>query len=394
MNRSWLAVAALTGLGAELPVIPVHAAPLFSAPASVSFGDVLVGQSSSLPLTATVLTATKPHPTTITMQAATTPFSGGPSSQTVSTKSQVTGTYMFSPSTRGSVSENIAVQGVNLGLKTTQNASVALTGTGVAPIATVANSAAPTVRVGTTGTQTVTVTNLGDGNLSHLGAASNLLGSAPSLAGVFSGPGGSISLTDGADQTFSYSFAPAARGPASETATIAFTNGSADGTNQATDAHVPLSGLGVGPVYDSAPTPGSTISFGQFHAGQTGFADLLVSNSSTDAGPVTLTGLSLLSASFTGSPDFTLAGFTPTVIDAGDMLDLKLDFAALGSGLQTASLMLTTDQDAAFGAPGDTFTYLLSATVLSPVPEPGTFILVGVGLGGLLLARKRPLKKR
>lgn len=393
MKRSWLAVAALTGLGAELHSAPAQA-ELFSAPASVNFGDVLVGQDSSLPLTVTVLSATAAAPTTISLQAATAPFSGGPLNTSVNSKAQVTGTYTFSPTIRGPASEDITVSGVNLSLKVMQHASVGLTGTGVAPVAAVTNGPVPTVRVGTTGTQTITVSNSGDGNLSGLGVISNLLGSAPSLGGVFSGPGGAIGLADGANQTFGYNFAPAARGSASQTTTIAFTNGSPDGTNQATNKQVTLSGVGVGPVYGSTPAPGSTISFGQFHTGQTGSADLVVSNISTDAGPATLTGLSLLDANLAGSSDFTLGGFTPSVIDAGDMLDLKLDFAALGSGLQTASLTITTDQDAAFGNPGDTFTYLLSATVLSSVPEPGTLFLVGAGLGGLLLARRRPPKKQ
>jgi hypothetical protein len=33
--------------------------------------------------------------------------------------------------------------------------------------------------------------------------------------------------------------------------------------------------------------------------------------------------------------------------------------------------------------------YVLSGELTSPVPEPGTVVLLGMGLGGLLLARRR-----
>jgi hypothetical protein len=235
----------------------------------------------------------------------------------------------------------------------------------------------------------VTISNVGDGNLSGLGDASDLLGSLEASQGVFQGSGGSFDLTDGANTTFDYGFTPTDHGLVQQSVKAIFSNGSADGKNQASGQTVALTGDGVGPQYSSSLAPG-VIDLGAIKLGKSTAIDLKISNVSTDAngGDADLTDLSLLSADLNpigpGLP-FSLGDFVPdTVLGEGDSFDLKIVFSATTLGEQTANLVITTDQNATFGAIGQTFDYQLTADVV-PVPEAETWemLLAGFSLLGL-----------
>lgn len=391
MRKSWLtAASALTA--ATAGASSASAEVLFDAPPIVNFGDTLVGSSSSDTFNIVVLGSISSG----SVSAASAPFSGGPVSLKSATKTQVPATYSFAPSTRGAVKAEIDAKAVNLGLKIEQSATVLLEGTGVAPVESLSTSSAPTVRIGTSGLETVTVSNIGDGNLSGVGDASDLLGTLTASKGVFDGSGGSVDLEDNAAATFSYTFTPTAHSSAEGTVKAIFQNGSADGANQANSVKVVLSGEGVGPEYSSNFTSG-VIDLGTVTLGSAASVYLNIDNLSADdnGGVSKLTDLSLLKAHITGGKGsaFSLGNFVPkTVLGEGDSTDLKIDFDAAGLGLQTTELVITTDQDAAFGDAGETFDYQLTADVVpSPVPEARTWemLLAGFGLVGLQYRRSR-----
>ena len=378
MRKSWLtAASALAAVAAEASPA---SAQLFTAPGTVDFGDTLVGSSSSKTFNIVVLGTI----TSGAVSAATAPFSGGPVSLGSVTKTQVPATYGFSPTERGVASESINVSAINLGLKIQQSGHISLQGAGVAPVESVSTSAASLVRIGTSGLETVTISNVGDGNLSGLGDASDLLGSLSGLKGVFSGAGGSFDLADGSETSFGYSFTPTGHGAVNASVTATFANGSADGTNQAGSADVSLSGEGVGPQYSSNFASG-VINLGSLTLGSTASVDLKIGNLSTDAngGLAALTDLSLLDANLDPVGPFSLANFVPdTILDEGQSFDLAIDFVASALGEQTANLVITTDQGAAAGALGETFDYQLSADVVSaPVPETRTWEMLLAGFG-------------
>ena len=141
----------------------------------------------------------------------------------------------------------------------------------------------------------------------------------------------------------------------------------------------------MGPIYFGTPSP--TIDL----TGGPGALD--VTNLSQDLGTVdTLTGLSLLSATFSGgdSGDFLISGFTPdTVLFEQQMTSIDLSVINPGSlapGTYSTTLLVQTDQEAPFGTDGQVFSYTVEYTV---VPEPASLSV----LGGVLLLMARPRRR-
>jgi hypothetical protein len=357
----------------------------------LSFGNVLVGTPGNTTLTVTnlggqgsVLSGTLPGATGEFGPAGTSAFGPLDSGQAASQE------YIYTPDVRGGNAQDITIT-TNVG-----DVRVILSGTGVAPIQAVDTSAASAglVRIGTTRTATVTVNNIGDGNLSGVGTASNLNGAVAAGSGKFTGPGGSIGLADGDTQTFSFTYAPISHAADSTTVPIQFSNGSANGANLAETVNANLSGQGVGPVFSSDLAPGSTLDFGELPQASLESLFLNISNASTDpnGGNTTLTDLTLRTAEITG-PDgglFSIGGFTPgAVLHESGLLSLEIAYNGTGEhGPRSAMLTIVTDEGVAIGAGGgNVFTYQISASL---APEPGTLVLLaiaGLFLGSLTWRR-------
>jgi hypothetical protein len=319
-------------------------------------------------------------------------FSGSGGSVNLQDSKSSSFSYSFAPTTRGSASTTVTSNfsnGSADGRNQSATVKTTLASQGVAAVNNVAVGSAPVTRIGTTGSAGLTVSNVGDGNLSGLGDVSNLHGSVGSSSGLFSGAGGSVNLQDGGSKGFSYAFTPTSHAASAQSILASFTNGSSDGKNQAQSVTATLQGRGVGPTYASSVAPGDTLDFGKVQAGKTGVLDLVLSNISTDIAPGNLTWLSLLNVSLTGpgAAAFSLdSAFVSAVLLEGDLFDLKLDFSSLKAGLFNADLTIGTDQNAAFGANGMSFTYHLQGQA---VPEPASLAILGAGALMLLGARRR-----
>jgi hypothetical protein len=95
---------------------------------------------------------------------------------------------------------------------------------------------------------------------------------------------------------------------------------------------------------------------------------LVINNRSPVGAQGDLTSLTLLSAIITGPDEdvFSVGSFVPgTVLPTSDTLSIDLLFAPEGrAGAFQAMLSLTTDQNNAFGVPGEQFNYQLAASAV------------------------------
>lgn len=397
-----------SAVSSSIKINGVGVAPVASVAGSDS-GYVLVGKTGSATVTVTNTgdgNKDKSLPASVTNLNGTAAalssgeFIGAGGSFSIADQGSNGFNYVFAPTIRGAVTENVGVSlangAGNGNASGTLNGSVR--GQGVAPVQSVSATGAGNVRVekvriGTDGQATVTVQNVGDGNLSGLGNVSNLHGTVSGPTGgdaaLFSGSGGVVDLADKGSASFSYSFAPMSHAQSGTSVIASFSNGNSDNTNAAQVVPVTISGRGVGPVYHSVGAPGSIVDFGLVKAGTLATRDLLISNISADPGDVTLTGLSLLSGDLSGAQagNFSLQpGTIGEVLSEGSSTTLALDFQGLKHGTYLAGLTILTDQDSAFGYAGDSFSYELRARV---VPEPSSLVLLGVAFGGVVSLRRR-----
>jgi hypothetical protein len=347
-----------------------------------------------------------------------------------------TATYVFTPTVRsgGQLSTDIvttfsngSVDGKNLGSSVIST----LTGQGVAPVNQVSSVSPVFVRAGgASASTTVTIANIGNGNLATGGpsALSNLNGTAGAIGGTnWSGAGGGFSIQDNSvsagptSKTYSYQYAPQARGTsATGSVAIGFTNGSSDQTNGSQTVNVSLVGNTVGPVFQSKwpADPGGTINTsGKNGTAPTGtvnwgtvsklgsYTELLqIANVTTDdnGGMGGLTDLSIESFTIAGknAANFNIDGSQSgigtqgkgvvDVIHEGDQEFVAINFDAKGVGGSFKGILtLFTDEGAALGGVGNFYMYNLAALTPVGTPEPASLLLLSIGIGGVLIVRRR-----
>ncbi len=299
--------------------------------------------------------------------------------------------YGYAPTVRGASSTNVSAaftDGSTANNNAAETRSVSLNGTGVAPVNSLSTTSLNfgNVRIGATGGPLgVTITNTGDGNLSGLGAVSNLNGTMGTATNpVFGGAGGAISLADSANTSFNYTYAPTAHTAQSGTATAAFTNGNTNNANTAQNQVVSLDGTGVGPIYSSAG-PSNFSALVNYNATP---STVSISNTSTDAGTGALTDLTVRADSSASAAGFSLSGVA-AVVPKGTSgnITLNADTTAIAGFLKgstaTTNVNIRTDENAAFGGLGNQFNYTgVQITGVAPVNSTPASLALGTVRAG------------
>jgi hypothetical protein len=376
---------------------PTAAVPALSltAPAGTAFGNVLVGTPSSALDFRVENTGTAGSSLTGTLGETADPtgdFSTSPDQPfSLGAGAAQTGNISVTPSSRGARQATVGTSGSNVA----PEQSLTFTATGVAPQQSVNDTDIDfgNVRIGTSAGADITIGNVGDGGLVGV----NLQGSVGSAGGGdFSGGGQVIDLGDGGTLPIALGFAPTAFGGQTGALPIAFSNGSADGTNAADSVNVALSGSGVGPQFSAGATPGTTLDFGPVAVGETGLIELTIANLADFGGLAdALTGLTLTELMLTGigTARLDIGGFVVgEVLSETEELVLSLRFSPLAPGdLLDALLTIGTDQGAAFGGDGLGFGFRLTgnAAAAAAASLPGTPLLLLAGLIPMVLRRHR-----
>ena len=318
-NQSSPTSVLLTGTGTSVINVAL-------VPTSISFDNVLVGQSARQTLTLTNLSSSLGilEGTVGTLSAPFILISGGGSFSLApgQSRSIVLG---FFPTSAGNFSATLVI---------THNATnqpgptnVPLSGTGV-PVIDISVSPSPinfgSILVGQSATQTITITNAPT-------STDTLTGSVASLSAPFSvvSGGSSFSLAPGKSRTVIVSFTPTATGSFSDTLTITH-----NATNQTSPINLPITGTGEVSVINMDVTP-SLVDFGGVIVGKSVTQTIVITNASSST--TTLEGsVDSVSGSFSlvsGGGTFSLA--------PGKSKSVIVSFSPTSTGNFSQSLSIT-----------------------------------------------------
>jgi len=293
---------------------------LSASPASLSFGNVQVGNSSSL-----TDTLTNTGGTALTISAASASgsgfsFTGLTLPLTLNAGQSTSLTVSFAPTASGAASGNLSI---------TSNASdstltIALSGTGVAPGQISPNPSSfsfGTVQTGSSKSLSGTLTNSGGSSLTISAATAS--GAGFSLSGLTL----PLTLTAGQSASFTVMFAPTTAGAASGGISV-----TSNGANP--NLSIPLSGTGVTPGTLSAnPT---SLSFGSVQVGSSSSKSETVTNSGGSS-------VTISQANITGAA-YSISGLTlPTTLSSNQSVTFTATFTPTSAGSASGSVSIVSN---------------------------------------------------
>ncbi len=297
-------------------------------PSAVNFGNQLVGTTSA-GFTVTLGNNGAASLIVDPLTAAAAPFarSGGTCSAppiTIAAGANCTVIYTFSPTATGPAAQNLTVTSSGSG-----SGTIALSGVGIQGNLVIAGSpvAFGSQLVGTTSAaQTVT--------LSNTGTASLQVTALTAATAPFARDGGTcssvpITIAAGTECTLTYTFAPAAIGPANQLLTV-----TADAPGSGT---IELSGTGVQGNLTIAP---NAVNFGDQDVGTTS-AEQTVTLGNNGTAPLNVTTLTAASAPFARTNTGTCSA-VPITINPGSTCTLTYTFAPTATGAANQSLTVTS----------------------------------------------------
>ena len=295
-------------LTAGLSVPAAASIQLAFNPTSLRFGEVVIGQSESLPVT---VTNKGTSGFTVSTLTATTGYSvSQPTLPLILAAGQsLSLTITFKPTASGS-----------LGGKVTFNSSIALDvhGTGTLSTSLIPNPSSVAfgnVQDGSTAKSFVTLTNGKKGNTTVSSVVTNGTGFAVQGLPL------PLTLTPGQSFTFTTTFTPQVTGQVSGTLQVM-------NSRNSTSAWVPLTGTGTATGQLSV-SPAS-ISFG----------NLTVGSTASQTGKLTAVGSSVtITSASSSSPEFSVSGISlPTTIPSGQSMSYSVAFTPQSSGTASATL--------------------------------------------------------
>jgi hypothetical protein len=311
---------------------------LGASPASVSFGNVTVGQNQTLSETVTNTGGTSVTISQVAVSGTGFSLSGITAPVTLTAGQSTSFSVTFTPTAAGSATGAVTLTSN----ATNPTLTIPLSGTGLAPGALGASPASlsfGSVTVGQNQTLSETVTNTGGGTSVTISQVA-VSGTGFSLSGI-SAP---VTLTAGQSTSFSLTFTPTAASSASGAVTL---------TSNATNPTltIPLSGTGLAPgALGASP---ASLSFGSVTVGQ----NQTLSETVTNTGGTSVT-ISQVAVSGSG---FSLSGITaPVTLTAGQSTSLNVTFTPTAAGSATGAVTLTSN------ATNPTLTIPLSGTGLAP----------------------------
>jgi hypothetical protein len=314
---------------------------LSASPASLSFGTVATGTSSSKQV---VLTNTGNAAAAISaISASGTGFSvsGLTTPATLNASQSATLTVTYAPTSAGSVTGTVTV---------TSDASnsplaIALSGTGAQAGLSVSPASFNfgSIVDGQTKSQSFTVTNTGTASLTI--AQLSVIGSSFTVSGLAT----PATISAGGTATFSVLFAPTTAGALSGSVSI-----SSNAPNSPTT--VALSGTGVSATVSLSASP-SSVSFSGINVGSSSSKSVTITNSGTTSATISQVAVN--------AKDFTAGGITtPLSLAVGSSAVLSVTFAPTAAESISGNITLSTSQgtSAVVGVSGSSLQPALTIT--------------------------------
>lgn len=334
---------ALTGTGTQ--------PGLASTPASVNFGNVVVGTTGSVSVN---LSNTGSASVTITQASVSgTGFTmvGSPNGQTIQAGQSLSFTAQFLPASVGNATGSISVasNAPNSPMTITLTGAGTQAGLGVSPAAVNFKG----VVVGSSGTTTL--------NLSNTGSAAVTISQA-SVAGTgftISGLAAGLTIQPGQNSSFTAQFQPTSTGSASGSISVSSNSPNSPMT-------IALTGTGTQPEIGAIP---SSAPFGNVTVGNTNSQTITLTNGGT-------ANLTISQGSVSGN-GFKITGLsTPLTIQPGGNATFNAVFTPTGAGKVTGSVSLAND------APSSPYTIALSGTGVTQT-QVLTFNVSGLSFGNV-----------
>jgi Cep192 domain 4/Abnormal spindle-like microcephaly-assoc'd, ASPM-SPD-2-Hydin/HYDIN/CFA65/VesB-like, Ig-like domain len=327
-NKGWASstqVIQLTGSGFQSstpnqpPTSSQGSASLSASPGSVSFGNVLVGTSSSQAVSLLNSGASSLTISQATISGNGLSVSGLPLPQTLGPGQSTSFAIVFSPATTGSVTSSLSVASD----ATNSSLLIPVSATGVQPLISISPSSVSfgSLTIGLTNTQMITVTNPGSANLSVTQEA------GPSPGFSLSGLTFPLTIAPGKSSSFTVGFSPTTSGTLSSSITLV--------SNAPTSPSLlTLSGSGVSPILQLSASPVS-LDFGSAPLGSTNTQNVTLTNTGNSSISV-----SQISANGSG---FTENGLgIPVTLSPGQSASFSVVFAPTVSGSATGAVSVVS----------------------------------------------------
>ena len=328
LNPCWNVIVGLIALamtwGCPALNASVATGQLTVNPTTISFGDVLVGNSQIQSATLTNSNGTNLTISQVWVSGSEFQLSGLGLPLSLAPGQSATFNVTFTPTTSGSVVGAISVTAMvsssqDSNINSNSPLSVPLSGTGISPPSVLQPTSSTisfgSVQVGNSTTQSETLTNSGNSSVSITQA--NLSGAAFSVSGLNL----PLTLIPGQSFTFGVIFAPNSAGSVT---------GSLSVVSNASNSPLTISLGGTGTAAGQLVVTPTTLDFGS----------IVVGTSTSLAGTLTATGSSVtVSSATSNSSEFTLSGLSfPVTLAAGQSASFSFTFRPQASGTDTASI--------------------------------------------------------